>query len=243
MENLQGFRPAWSSLNRRNKIIILVVISMIACGCLGAGALMAPTKETPATKADIAKSVESTVSAMPTPEPLTIEKIVKEAASEADVARAVEATLAAMPTAQAEVTERIVEVTVIVAKEVVVTPTPKPAPAYEVYSVGDVIQVEDHTIVLNSADIQHAIITANFTVENLGTEEMTISSLLCFSAKGSDGTKLGIDFCSSGLDGTVLPGDKLKGNVCWKYPPGVEGVKVYYDASLFGKGTVVWGIF
>ena len=132
MENPQGFRPAWNSLNRRNKIIMLVIVSMIACVCLGTGALMAPTtEEDPATKADIAKSVEATVSAVPTAEPQVIEKTVKEAASEADVAKAVEATLSAMPTSQTEVTEKIIEVTVIVAKEVIVTPTPEPTPEVE----------------------------------------------------------------------------------------------------------------
>lgn len=114
-------------------------------------------------------------------------------------------------------------------------------PQIQVYHIGDVIQVESHTIVLNEAQIVNGNLQANFTVENKGTSDMTVSSMLSFEAKNSDGTKLDQEIfdCPSGqLDGKVLPGDKLKGNVCWK--GAAAGVRIYYTASLFGSGAVVW---
>jgi len=120
-----------------------------------------------------------------------------------------------------------------------------PISSNQTYSMGDIIQAGTSTITLNSASIQGNTLHANFTIENKGSSEITISSLLLFSARNSDGTALEIDIfnCESGsLDVTVLAGDKLKGNICWT---GVvsNSVKIYYDSSLFTSGgTVVWEI-
>jgi len=121
------------------------------------------------------------------------------------------------------------------------------APAIQVYKIGDVIQVGASTVALNSASIDASnILHANFTIENKGSKELNVSSILLFEAKGNDGTKLEqeiIDCESGSLDGTVLPGDKLKGNICWH---GVtsDSVKIYYQANLFSssQNTVVWEV-
>jgi len=118
------------------------------------------------------------------------------------------------------------------------------APKVEVYKVRDVIQVGDHTIVLNSAAIKGNKLQANFTVDNKGTEDLIISSILSFEAKDSDGTKLELeifDCGSSNLDGEVLPGDKLRGDICWSGAKS-STVKIYYKADLFGSGAVVWEV-
>jgi hypothetical protein len=110
------------------------------------------------------------------------------------------------------------------------------------YTIGDIIQLKDHTIVLNSVEFTGGILTANFTVENNSNTEMTVSSLLSFSARDDDGTKLEQEWmCSPGLDGSVLAGDKLRGNLCFK-TTGIEPYKLYYEASLFGSGAVVWQV-
>lgn len=116
-------------------------------------------------------------------------------------------------------------------------------PAQEIFVVGDVIAVQDHSITLNSAKIKGGVLTAIFTVENQGDEEIVVSSLLSFNARNDDGTQLDtsiFDCEGGGLDGTVLAGDKLKGSICWKDadPP----CRIYYEASLFGKGAVVWEV-
>lgn len=118
------------------------------------------------------------------------------------------------------------------------------APKLTIYRVADVIQVQDHTIVLNSASMQGGLLTANFTIENTGNKELAISSLLSFSAKDSEGNKLEqalLDCPSGSLDGKVLPGDKLRGNICWKAPASGK-VRIYYEAKLFGSGAVVWEV-
>jgi len=122
------------------------------------------------------------------------------------------------------------------------SPTSAP-PKVEVYKVGDIIQMEDHTIVLNSAIFQGSTLKTNFSLKNTGAEEIAVSSLMSFEAKDSEGTKLEQDIfdCGSSFDGTVLPGDKLKGNICWSGAT-TSTVKIYYTANLFGSGAVVWEI-
>jgi len=116
-------------------------------------------------------------------------------------------------------------------------------PAFEVFEVGDLIEVKDHTIRLNSVEYQGTILVANFTIENLGSSDLGVSSMLSFSAKKNDGTKLEqeiFDCGTSGLDGSVLPGDRLRGDICWSPASPDDGIRIYYEASLFGQGAVVW---
>lgn len=121
-------------------------------------------------------------------------------------------------------------------------PTSTPVPI-QTYKVGDLIQVENHTIVLNSAELKSGRLQANFTIENKGSSELAVSSLLSFEAKDTEGVKLEQDIfdCSPGLDGSVLAGDKLKGNICWKGAT-VDTVKIYYKANVFGSGAIVWEV-
>ena len=121
--------------------------------------------------------------------------------------------------------------------------TTRPLPAVETFKVGDVIKVEDHTIVLNSASVLGSILKANFTIENMGTSELNVSSLLSFDARDSDGTNLEIEIfdCGSSLNGTVLGGDKLRGDICWD-GMATDSARIYYESSLFGSGAVVWEV-
>ena len=121
-------------------------------------------------------------------------------------------------------------------------PTSTP-PKTEVYKRGDVIQVGEHTIVLNNAEFQGNELKANFTIENQGADDLSVSSLLSFEAKDIEGVKLEQEIfdCGSSLDGKVLPGDKLKGDICWSGAT-TDVVKIYYTAELFGSGAVVWEV-
>jgi hypothetical protein len=118
-----------------------------------------------------------------------------------------------------------------------------PPPTVAVYTVGDVIKVGDHTIVLNSAEFEGNMLKANFTIENKGAEEINVSSMLSFYAKDSEGTKLEQEIfdCGTSFDGKVLPGDKLKGDICWS-GAATDSIKIYYEAELFGSGAVVWEV-
>ncbi len=116
-------------------------------------------------------------------------------------------------------------------------------PGFEIFEVGDLIEIDDHTIRLNSVNYQGSILEANFTITNNGISDLNVSSLLSFSAKKDDGTVLEQEIfgCgTSGLDGSVLPGDKLRGDICWNGASPSDGIKIYYEADLFGQGAVVW---
>ena len=116
-------------------------------------------------------------------------------------------------------------------------------PQQTTFAIGELVQVQDHTIMLNSATIDStSLMKVNFSLENKGTETLTVSSLLSFEVKDNEGSKLESDYMSCGsstFDGSVLPGDKLKGDICWKttaFPP----FKIYYQASLLSDGAIVW---
>ena len=121
--------------------------------------------------------------------------------------------------------------------------TEAPQPTSDLFAVGDLIEIEEHTIRLNSVEYRGDILVANFSVENKGDSDVSISSMMSFSAKKEDGTKLEqeiFDCDESCLDGTVLPGDKLRGSICWSGGSSGDGIKIYYQASLFGDGAIVW---
>lgn len=116
-------------------------------------------------------------------------------------------------------------------------------PGGTVYKVGDLVQVGEHTIRLNSVEYRGEVLVANFSIENHGNADLSVSSALSFSAKRGDGTKLEqeiFDCDAAGLDGNVLAGDRLRGSICWSGAGPDQGIKLYYEASLFGRGAVVW---
>ena len=111
------------------------------------------------------------------------------------------------------------------------------------YKIGDVIQIGDSTIILNSAKFQGNRLSANFTIENNGSSDFYVSSLIDFYAQDNEATMLeqNIFLCGSGFDGSVLPSEKVKGNICW-YGVTSNTVKVYYDARLIYSRIIVWEI-
>ena len=124
-----------------------------------------------------------------------------------------------------------------------VTQPEEEKPAYEIYEVGDLIEVKEHTIRLNSIEYQGSVLVANFTLENHGSSDLNVSSILSFSAKKADGTSLEQEFFDCGnsaLDGSVLPGDKVKGDICWSGANPDSEIKIYYESNLFSQGAVVW---
>jgi hypothetical protein len=113
----------------------------------------------------------------------------------------------------------------------------------QINNIGDVVQVNTQTITLNSAQVTGNSVQANFTVENKGSQSLVVSSIANFEAKTSDGTKLDQTLsCGSGsMDGTVLAGDKLKGDICWSGTI-TDTVKIYYTPEIFGGTVIVWEV-
>jgi len=153
------------------------------------------------------------------------------------------AAVAATPTSPPPVHGAEPTATPATAARATASAAPQPTAASAIFEVGDLVEVEGHTIRLNRVDYQGDILIADFTIENNGKSDVTVSSLMSFSAKKEDGTQLTqeiFDCDESGLDGKVLPGDKLRGGICWSGASPEDGIRIYYQASLFGKGAVVW---
>lgn len=111
------------------------------------------------------------------------------------------------------------------------------------HTVGEVVQGDGFTVVLNDAQFTGSILKANFTIENKGTKEMHLSELLNFEAKNGEGSKLKqeiIGCSSSKASGAVLPSDKLKGDVCWD--GATAPLKIYFKPELFSGTTTVWEV-
>lgn len=107
-------------------------------------------------------------------------------------------------------------------------------------NVGTEISFEGEKIILNSAAINNGVLTANFTVTNTGTEVLELSQYLNFSARSAEGRILNQEFfsCGAGPDGSVQPGDSIRGDVCWENAS--SGTRIYYAAGFFGTQTVLW---
>jgi hypothetical protein len=109
------------------------------------------------------------------------------------------------------------------------------APSF--FKVGDVVKKGDHQVTLNECNLSGGLLTCILTVENVGEESFTVSSLMEFDARDGEGQKLEMEWdCSPGLDGEVAPGDKLKGKVC--FSGASLPAKLYYEAGLFTDAIV-----
>lgn len=111
----------------------------------------------------------------------------------------------------------------------------------DVYKVGDTIKVQDHTLSVLSADRDGDKLKLEVQINNTGSKELSVSSIISFSAKTSAGERLGYSFAAGGgqLDGKVLPNDKLKGTLSYRVPPDAKGLKLYYTPSLMGQSAII----
>lgn len=134
-------------------------------------------------------------------------------------------------------------------------PEPEPEPELEpqaptVFAVGDIIQDGHFTIVVNEVEQTTQGIIApddgkvyfimDVTIENNGTEEENISSLLMFDLKDGDGRSqdLSIGAGTDGsLNGTILPSEKLTGEIAFETEEAGE-LNLYINLSVFGGKTI-----
>lgn len=92
-------------------------------------------------------------------------------------------------------------------------------------------------VTLLDANIMNGKVTATFRVDNVSNKEKTLSSLFDWSGKDGEGENLDNEWLESTLDGTLIPGDFLKGKVVFK---GVKSTPVHlqFNPDLFG-GTIL----
>lgn len=121
--------------------------------------------------------------------------------------------------------------------------TPADPASLHVFQLGDWINLEDHALRLNAVSYQGTVLVANFTFSNEGSSDLNVSPLFSMSARLPDGTRLEhvlFDCSDTDLDGTVLPGERLTGDVCWSSANPGAGLQIYYDPGIFTQGAVVW---
>lgn len=165
----------------------------------------------------------------------------------------VAATLAALDkaaTAQAQPVQPVVEPTAQV-EQPAVPPTVEAPAAPTRYKVGDIVKVGDIQIILNEvkeipakdffkpADGNKFIII-DVTMENLGTSDHATSSIMEFTLKDDTGQEYTESFTAEGAsggkspNGTIVPGDKLRGQIGYEIPISAKGFVLTYTNGLFG---------
>lgn len=125
----------------------------------------------------------------------------------------------------------------------------------QVYGVGETIEVDGLKITVNSSQDTDEVDQFNdssdldegntynildITVENDTDKDVTISSLMSFEIKDENGRKGSyvMSIRDNGkMDGTVLPGDKLSGELVYQVPRNGE-LNLYFTTSGFGGKTV-----
>lgn len=114
----------------------------------------------------------------------------------------------------------------------------------KIYNEFDIVVLLDRTVMMNEATTAGGILRAVFTIENYSQKTINVSSLLEWSARNSDGEKLEINLfgCNgSSLDGSILPNDKLKGEICYTIS-GSPPFRIYYDHDFISSHILVWQV-
>jgi hypothetical protein len=132
------------------------------------------------------------------------------------------------------------------------TEAQKPKPP-EIFSVGEQIKMGDLAFIVNSVRTSkgdeffkpkenYIYKIIDVTLENLGKESESISSLLMFSVSDSEGysydTTIGPETKGS-VDGELQPSRKLRGEIAFEIPVDATGLELLFEPNLFGFGQAI----
>ncbi len=107
---------------------------------------------------------------------------------------------------------------------------------------GQAVQVKDAVITLNKGGFDRNKLSANFTIENKGSGDLTIDPKTSFVVSAeNEGEKVVMEIdpvsCKSTLlQGTVPPGGNLTGDVCWRSDPTLTwpaSATITYDTAVW----------
>jgi hypothetical protein len=125
----------------------------------------------------------------------------------------------------------------------------------EIFKVGDTVKMGDLQFTVNGVRVSegktfkpdegNVYLMVDITVENIGSEEESVSSLLMFKLVDKDG--MGYDLAISDdqqgqLDGSLAAGRKMKGEITYEVPKTINAFELEIDPSLFGDGIAVFDI-
>jgi|GEM_PF-5456456 hypothetical protein len=122
-------------------------------------------------------------------------------------------------------------------------PAPVAKTEFKVYGIGDIVESTDRTVSLNSAILKDGVLEINVTVTNTSNGQIETGGTYAFNAKNDDGVMFEKDYScpSSSLDVVLIPGDKVKGTVCFTYSDPAP-IKIYYEPDYMREEIIVWSI-
>lgn len=125
------------------------------------------------------------------------------------------------------------------------------------FVVGDTVETSKYVLTVNSMEVyvsQNEFMTApegkkyvkaNVTIENIGDEDIAVSSMMCFKLFNENGESMNIALtdAESQLDGTVAVGRKFTGNVVYEVAEDQKEFELEVALELgskpvYFKGTV-----
>ena len=127
--------------------------------------------------------------------------------------------------------------------------------ALQKYAVGEIVKIDDVQIIFNEVkevpgteyfkpEEGNRFISVDLTLENLGSDDFTVSSIMLFTLKDDTGQEYSISIsgiAASGgksLDGTIIPGDKLRGQLVYEIPVNASGLVLIFEPNILGSSSV-----
>lgn len=128
-------------------------------------------------------------------------------------------------------------------------PTDSPAPANRIGTpvnedgvIYTVTTVQNNAVIpYSSMDAGHRAVYVELTAQNTQAKDVSVSSIMCFTLKDAAGDK-GEFLLSTGgapnLDGTLTPGESLKGSLAFKVPINAAGLYLKVNCGITGGSTI-----
>lgn len=82
----------------------------------------------------------------------------------------------------------------------------------------------------------------DITLENMGEESVSISSLLMFSLSDAEGYKYNVTIApdtKGSIEGELQPGRKLRGEIAFEVPEDAVGLELLFEPNVFGFGQAI----
>lgn len=125
--------------------------------------------------------------------------------------------------------------------------------APETFKIGDPIKMGDLIFIVNSIRESNGndfikpeegkvYKIADVTLENVGKESTSVSSMLMFSLSDADGYKYNITIgpdAKGSVDGELQPGRKHRGEVAFEVSKEAKGLELIFEPNLFGSGQAI----
>lgn len=135
-------------------------------------------------------------------------------------------------------------------------PAEQKAAQTQTYKVGDTVKMGDLQFTLNSVTLDKGNefmkpdqgkkwVVFDGTVENLGSQSTTISSMLMFSVVDSKGYKadLSIGANTKGqLDGELGSGRKMSGQIAFELDANEKALEFIFEPNVFGFGQAIYKV-